>query len=136
MAKFFKLIGEGRSPAPEPYDLPYVDFSPGKNPTGYIHIGDELLLYACGGRKRVFATAHVTSEPYPSGRENYPYRVDVAYDVNVNPADGVLLDDVDGGRDLAKSVIVKGSYFGLTDEEFDQAAWLLTKAAEEVSGQA
>jgi len=123
-----KLIGMGYEPAPEPYELSYVDFSPGRDPNGHIEIGDELLLYACGGRRRVFATARVLCGPYPSGRAEFPFRVDVAYDINVNPADGVLLDDVDAGRDLMKSVMVKGSYFSLTDAEFEQASILLAEA--------
>lgn len=71
----------------------------------------------------MFATAQVMG--FPSGRPEYPYRVDVAYGVNVDPANGVLLDDVNAGRDLARSVMVKGSYFPLLDAEYDQAAELL-----------
>ncbi len=65
MGVFLKMIGSGKSPCPEPYAEPFADFSPSR-PPNKIHIGDHLILYAAGGRKRVFAIARVTSEGYAS----------------------------------------------------------------------
>jgi hypothetical protein len=126
MAVFLKLVGTKNVPAPEPYRLTYVDFSPKRNPQGKIKKGDKMLLYACGGRKCVFATATVKSKvPYDSKVKEWPYRLDIVYDIRVSQADGVSLDQVDAGRDLQARI--RGSYFALRQEEFDQAEALLAK---------
>jgi hypothetical protein len=127
MAKFLKIIGSGDVPCPEPYDRPYVDFSAHGNPARRISPGDELILYAAGGSKRIFAKATIESEVYGSGREKWPYRVDVSYQVNLLARDGVPIDLVNQNRDLAASLLSK-SYFSLTDAEFDAADTLLREA--------
>jgi hypothetical protein len=127
MARFLKVIGSGQIPCPEPYDRPYVDFSDRSNPAKRVSIGDELILYAAGGSKRIFAKATVESEVYGSGRERWPYRVDVSYQVNVLARDGVPIDEIAQARDLGVSVL-RQSYLGLTDAEFDAAETLLYAA--------
>lgn len=61
MGVFLKVIGSGRNPCLEPYERPVADFSLARRPR-QIHEGDHLILYAAGGRKRVFTIAKVTSE--------------------------------------------------------------------------
>ena len=87
MGKFLKIIGSGRNPCPEPYNLPYADFSESRNPAGKINIGDELILYAAGGRQNIFAKATVVSDAYKSDDDGWPFRVDISYQTNVLPPD-------------------------------------------------
>ena len=129
MGVFLKVIGSGINPCPEPYEKPYADFSPTRRPR-QIHEGDHLILYAAGGRKRVFATARVTSEVKASDYPEWPYRLDIEYLVNVSPPDGVHIDEVSIERDLGK-LIRRQSYIRLTQEEYDRAAALLEAAAGE-----
>lgn len=129
MGVFLKVIGSGNNPCPEPYEEPYADFSPRRRPR-QIHEGDHLILYAAGGRKRVFAVARVTSEVKVSDYPEWPYRLDIEYLVKVSPPDGVHIDEVSLERDLGK-VIRRQSYIRLTIEEYNRAATLLEEAADE-----
>lgn len=129
MAKFLKIIGSGHGPCPEPYDEPYVDFSPTRNPKGKINIGDELILYAAGGRKTVFAQATVVSDSYGGDDPGWPFRLDVVYDINVPPSAGPLIDKVSVDRDLGTSLL-RQSYIRLSDAEFENASRLLHLAEE------
>ena len=127
MGVFLKVIGSGLDPCPEPYEEPFADFSPSRRPR-QIHEGDHLILYAAGGRKRVFANARVISELKVSDYPEWPYRLDIEYIVNVNPRDGVLIDKVSIDRDLGK-LVRRQSYIRLTMEEYNRAAALLEEAA-------
>ncbi len=127
MGVFLKVIGSGLNPCPEPYEKPYADFSPSRRPR-QIHEGDYLILYAAGGRKRVFANARVTSELKASDYPEWPYRLDIEYLVNVNPRDGVPIDKVSIDRDLGK-LVRRQSYIRLTMEEYNRAAALLEETA-------
>jgi hypothetical protein len=131
MGVFLKVIGSGLSPCPEPYEEPYADFSPNRRPR-QIQKGDHLILYAAGGRKRVFAVARVTSDLKVSDYPEWPHRLDIEYLVNVSPRDGVPVDKVSTERDLSKSV-QRQSYLRLTQEEYDRAAALLKEAEERVN---
>jgi hypothetical protein len=85
-----------------------------------------MILYAVGGRKRVFAIAEVTSEVYNAGGnpdENgrWPYRVDIKYLVNMPASEGVHINEVSTPeRDLLRSV-GQQSYISLSSEEYEQA---------------
>jgi hypothetical protein len=127
MGVFLKIIGSGNDPCPEPYEKPYADFSPRRRPR-QIHEGDHLILYAAGGRKRVFAVARVTSELKVSDFPDWPHRLDIEYLVNVSPSDGVPIDAVSVERDLGK-LVRRQSYVRLTMEEYNRAAALLEEAA-------
>jgi hypothetical protein len=129
MGVFLKVIGSGINPCPEPYEEPYADFSLRRRPR-QIHEGDHLILYAAGGRKRVFAIARVTSELKASDYPEWPYRLDIEYLVNVSPPDGVPINEVSIERDLGK-LVRRQSYIRLTQEEYDRAAALLEEAAGE-----
>jgi hypothetical protein len=129
MGVFLKVIGSGVNPCPEPYEEPYVDFSPRRRPR-QIHKGDHLILYAAGGRKCVFAIAKVTSEVKASDYPEWPHRLDIEYLVNVSPRDGVLIDEVSIERGLGK-LVRRQSYISLTQEEYDRAVALLKEAAGE-----
>lgn len=83
MSAFLKLIGSTESPCLEPYSQSFVDFS--RRPH-QIKKGDHLVLYAAGGRKRVFALAEVTSDVYAADFEGrWPHRMDISYLVNLTP---------------------------------------------------
>lgn len=129
MANFLKIIGSGQDPCPEPYKELFVDFSPSRNPKGKINVGDELILYAAGGRRSVFARAKVVSDVYGGDNAEWPYRLDVVYESNVPPAEGVPIGDVSVERDLVVSVR-RQSYIRLSDAEFDEASRLLEIAGE------
>ena len=83
-------------------------------------LGDQLVLYAAGGRKCVFAIAEVISEIKASEFDDWPYRVDINYLMRLHPADGVPIDEVSSGRDLARS-IGQHTYIVLQPEEYERA---------------
>ncbi len=133
MGTFLKMIGSGEHPCPEPDEKPYVDFSRRPN---QVHPGDHLVLYACGGRKRVFALAEVTSEAYDAGDagrndgdERWPYRVDVKYLVNLPPSRGVHIDEVSTSERDLKHSLRRLSYLRLKPEEYGRAATRLRRAS-------
>jgi len=124
-AFWLKMIGTSESPCPESYTRDYADFA--RKPR-HIHPGDHMVLYAVGGSKRVFALAQVTSEIYGSGRERWPYRVDISYKVNLPVSCGVHIDEVSTPeRDLRRS-IRRASYIELRPEEYEQVATKLQEA--------
>jgi len=127
MARFLKLIGSGKDPCPEPYLEPYIDFSPTRNPRGKVNIGDKFILYAAGGRQRIFAEATVVSDSYGGENIDWPFRLDVVYSSNVPPAEGVLIDEMNVDRDLGVA-LRRQSYIRLEDSEFDRASRLLAVA--------
>jgi hypothetical protein len=130
MSAFLKLISSAENPCPEPYRKNYVDFS--RNPR-QVKPGDHLVLYAAGGRKRVFALAEVVSGVYDAGSDydgRWPYRVDVRYRVNVAASEGVHINEVSTPeRDLLRSV-GRQSYIRLNPEEYERAAGRLREVAE------
>jgi hypothetical protein len=127
MSAFLKLIGDGVNPCPEPYSWSFVDFS--RHPR-QIQTGDHLVLYAAGGRKRVFALAEVTSGVYAADYDGrWPYRMDISYLVNLPPSVGVHIDEVSTPeRDLIRS-LMRQSYIRLSPEEYERASTRLRKAA-------
>jgi len=69
------------------------NFPKQKRPSG-IHVGDRMILYACGGSRHIFADAQVTSEVYratwpptercvKNGRHASPHRMDIACTINL-----------------------------------------------------
>lgn len=127
MSPFLKLIGSAENPCPEPYSQSFVDFS--RRPR-QIRRGDHLVLYAAGGRKRVFALAEVTSEVYEGGTDRrWPHRMDISYLVNLPPSVGVPIDEISTDeRDLVRS-LMRQSYLRLSGEEYRRAALKLRRAA-------
>jgi hypothetical protein len=123
-AFWLKMIGSTENPCPEPYTRSYADFS--RRPR-HIHSGDYMILYAVGGRKRVFAIAEVTSEVYNAGgnpdeKGRWPYRVNIKYLVNMPASEGVHINQVSTPeRDLLRSV-GRQSCISLSSEEYEQAA--------------
>jgi len=130
-AYWLKMIGSTENPCPEPYTRSYADFS--RRPSR-VRAGDHMILYAVGGRMRVFAVAEVTSDVYAAtgnADENgrWPYRVDINYLVNMSAADGVHIDEVSTpGRELRRSV-GRQSYIELSQEEYELAATKLQQKA-------
>jgi len=124
---WLKLIGTSDKPAPEFYDKPYVDFSKSKRPRD-VRPGDQVVLYAAGGSKRIFALAEITSRLYDitsetkdnRDRETYPYRVDIEYIFRVPVSAGVHIDEITTPqRNLPKAI--RASYLRLKPEEFKLA---------------
>lgn len=128
---WLKMIGSTENPCPEPYERSYADFS--RRPSR-IRAGDHMILYAVGGRKRVFAITEVTSDVYqasgnPDENGRWPYRVDINYVVNMPAYNGVHIDEVSTGvRDLRRSV-GRQSYIELSPEEYERAAAKLQQKA-------
>jgi len=129
MSTWLKMIGTTGKPCPEPYTKNYVGFP--RRPR-HIHSGDHMILYAVGGRKRVFAIAEVTSEVYKAGgnageNARWPYRVDINYLVNMPASDGVHIKEVSTPeRELLRSVR-RQSYLRLRPEEYKRATTKLQK---------
>lgn len=118
-AFWLKLIGSTENPRRTPYERDYVNFP--TKPSG-ITLGDWLLLYAVGGLKRVFATAEVTSEVLASDEQRWPYRLNVRYEVNVAPVDGIHIEKLgSAGRDLLAPIRRGKSYFRITPELYQLA---------------
>ena len=124
---WLKLIGTTERPCPESYIRTHAD---SRRRMRRIRPGDWMVLYAVGAGKRVFALAEVTTAAYESGLPNWPYRVDLRYEVNLAVSDGVSLDEISTAtRDLVRPIQRGSSYIELTPEEFERAATLLRQAA-------
>src|SRR5207237_1231555 len=125
---WLKMIGMTESPLTGTYEREWVDFAKNKRPR-HIHPGDQLVLYACGGSKRVFALAKVTSEVHPANyMDRFPYRVDIEYELNLPVSHGVHINEISTiERDLARSLL-RASYLELRPEEYEQAATKLRHA--------
>ena len=125
---WLKLIGTSKEPYQGRYERPYVDFSKSKRPRA-IGPGDQIVLYATGGSKRLFALAEVTSEVYENNEyEEYPYRVNISYEVNLPVSAGIHIDDISTPRRNLPAAI-QGSYLRLKPEEFELAESKLREAA-------
>src|SRR5262245_53997787 len=88
---WLKLIGTTERPCPQPYTKPYAE---SRRRMRSIRQGDRMVLYAVGCGKRVFALAEVTSDVHPSGTPDWPYRVDLNYEVNLPVEAGVPIDSI------------------------------------------
>jgi hypothetical protein len=75
---WLKLIGTTERPCPECYESCHAD---SRRRMHRIRPGDRMVLYAVGRGKRVFALATVSRAAYDSGRADWPYRVDLSYEV-------------------------------------------------------
>jgi hypothetical protein len=132
---WLKLIGSSKNPCPEQYRKPYADFSISKRPR-HVHTGDQLVLYAAGGSKRLFALAKVTSEVYDitsetndnKDREKYPYRVNIEYIYWVPVPAGVHIDEITTPQRKNLPKAVQGSYLKLKHEEPNLAESKLREA--------
>jgi hypothetical protein len=124
---WLKLIGTTERPCPECYESCHAD---SRRRMHRIRPGDRMVLYAVGRGKRVFALATVSRAAYDSGRADWPYRVDLSYEVNLPVAAGVSIDEVStAARDLVRPIQRGASYIELTPEEFERAAARLRQAA-------
>jgi hypothetical protein len=141
MTYFVKMLGSTDMPMPndawghgtDPEDEIRFPANPAPND---VAPGDELVYYAVGGYKRVFATARVESPPElsdvhanPVIAKRWPY----AAKVSVNPS--TKLKYVSSGPELAEigpglqeQVRHGVSHFEIGRPEFDQAVQLLRKA--------
>jgi hypothetical protein len=120
---WLKPIGDTKNPWRTRYDWDHVDFA--TRPS--VRRGDQMVLYAVGGLKRVFALVEVTSHVRDSGRRRWPYRVDIRYvdNVNVLPTDGVPIDQVSSRSNLMGQIQHGSSCIALQPEEYERAATLL-----------
>jgi hypothetical protein len=144
MTYYVKLLGSTDMPMPNhPWgprnDLEdEVRFPPRPAPVE-ITPGDELVYYAVGGYKRVFATARVDAAPKLSDVHQNP---DVAkrwpYAAKVSLRPNTKLEYVSSGPELGeiapalqKKVGHGVSYFEIGRAEFDRAVHLLQRAKED-----
>ena len=124
---WLKIIGTNKEPYPVKYERPYVDFSKSKRPRA-IRPGDRLVLYAAGGSRHLFALVEVTSEMYENNEfEEYPYRVDVSYEINLPIIRGIHIDNISTSQRNLRNA-VQGSYLRLKPEEFELAVSKLRRA--------
>jgi len=126
---WLKLIGWSKDTCAEnyAYDKEFVDFSKHRRPND-VHPGDQLVLYAAGGSKHLFALARVTSEVYENHEyKDHPYRVNVSYDVKLPVSAGVHIDEITTPKRNLLGAI-QGSYLRLKPEEFELATSKLQKA--------
>ena len=118
-AFWLKPIGDSKNPWRTTYDRDHVDFAtrPGVRP------GDQMVLYAVGGLKRVFALVEVTTDVGDSGQTRWPYRVGIRHvdDVNVRPSEGVPIDKI-SSRNLVGQIQHGSSCIALRPEEYERAA--------------
>jgi hypothetical protein len=138
---YVKMLGSTDLPMPnEPWGTrgdiaDEVRFPPKPAPTD-VSAGDELVYYAVGGYKRVFATARIEEPPQlsdvhpnPVVAKRWPY----AARVSVRPStklryvsSGPMLEEVGAG--LQGKVGHGVSHFEIGRPEFERAVQLLTKA--------
>ncbi len=128
MSKYWlKLIGTSERHCPDIYDDLYVE-SRGRMRMHQIRPGDRMILYAVGRDKRVFALAEVTSKVYDSGNPEWPYKVNIKYEVNLPVDEGVHIDEISTPiRDLRRSLRQR-AYIKLLPEEYKQAEIKLREA--------
>lgn len=133
---WLKMIGTAEMACPDPYVLKFAAYTKKRKPS--VRPGDKLILYAVGGFKTIFAMATVTSPVGPSLAEWWPgqpdllerfaHCVQIEYEVNLRPPDGVDI----GAANLEGHL--PGIQFGhthlsLSEEEFVYAAAKLREKA-------
>jgi hypothetical protein len=133
---WLKLIGTGKDPCEENYAFKkeFADFSISKRPND-VHPGDQLVLYAAGGSRYLFALAEVISEVrdvLPGGYEGkdyktYPYRVDIKYIFRVPVSAGIHINEITTPKRNLPGAI-RRSYIKLKPEEFESAVSKLQRA--------
>lgn len=118
-ALWLKPIGDSKNPWRTPYERDHVDFA--TRPA--VRRGDQMVLYAIGGLKRVFALVEVTTDVGESGRTRWRYRVGIRYvdDVNLRPSAGVPIDKI-SSRKLIGQIQHGSSCIALRPEEYERAA--------------
>jgi len=141
---FVKMLGSTDMPMPNDAwgtrgDIEeQVRFAPQPKPTDVVP-GDELVYYAVGGYKRVFAKARVEStpelnsfHPNPAIAKRWPYASKIA----VRPS--TKLKYVSSGPELSaispglQSKVAKGvGYFEISRDDFERAVQLLQRAKSE-----
>jgi hypothetical protein len=144
MAYYVKLLGSSDMPMPNHPWGPSRDpgegvrFPAQPKPTE-IAVGDELVYYAVGGYKRIYATARVESKavindvhPNPVIAKRWPYEAKVSLRPSTKleyVSSGPELNDVSPG--LQARVQHGVSHFEIGRPEFDRAVQLLQRAQAE-----
>ena len=116
---WLKLVGTTEEPLSGAYGKKHVGFP--RRPQK-VRPGDQMVLYAVGGTKHVFALAEVTSNVYEGGEyKRFPFLVKIRYILNLPISAGVHIDDISTSkRDLKRSI--RRSYIRLSREEYEKAA--------------
>jgi hypothetical protein len=140
---FVKMLGASDMPlANEPWSEREINeevrFLPKPPPTD-VSRGDELLYYAVGGSKRIFAAAYVEEAPAlnhlhknPVIGERYPYASPVTVPEATKlqyVSSGPELSAVGGG--LQSQIRGGVSHFEIGKREFDRALVLLRRAKDD-----
>ena len=143
MTYFVKMIGASDMPlSNEPWSEREINVEvrfPKRPVPKDVGPGDELVYYAVGGYKRVFATVRVEETPKPNDNhtnrviaERYPYAARVAVRPSTKLAyvsSGPELNEITPGL---QSNVRKGvSHFEIGRTEFDRAVSLLQKSKAE-----
>lgn len=132
---WLKTIGHGDKPPVPDWRHPWVHF---KRMPKRVRVGDELVLYSAGRRKRgdarpVFALATIESPVRENERRaTHPhedrYLCDVSYTVNLAPAQGIPLESLNGERRDLRRSIGRRSYIELREDEARRAREMLRGA--------
>ncbi|MBI2807846.1 MAG: hypothetical protein HYX68_22925 [Planctomycetes bacterium] len=135
-ANWLKMIGTAEMPCPDPYVLKVVAYTRTRKPS--VRPGDKLILYAVGGFKTIFAVATVTSHVgrsrpewwpgQPDLLERFPYCVEIEYEVNLRPPDGVDIGAANLEGHLP-AIRFGNTHLSLSEEEFVYAAAKLREKA-------
>jgi hypothetical protein len=138
---FVKMLGSTDMPMPNHAwtrrsEIDHEVRFPAKPPPKDVAPGDELVYYAVGGYKRVFATARVETvpelndiHPNPVVAKRWPYAAEVSLDPSTKlqyVSSGPALSAI--GRDLQEQVRHGVSHFEIGRPEFERAIQLLRQA--------
>ena len=130
MTKFWlKLIGSAEKPCPEEYQCSHADLA--RRPRR-IQEGDEMIFYAAGGSKRVFAQVRVASRYYERDDDRWPYRINVECLIRLPVSCGADIEKIDATGRLRRA-IPRATYFELSEEEYDRAIVALQEARTRIS---
>ena len=122
MAYWLKLIGTTENPVTA-YTEDYADSSVRKD--DWIRIGDKIILYATA-HQVVFASADVVSEPYDSGRAQWPARVDIRYRKGPLPIlNGVHVSQIADDNHKLLLDVQHQSFISISEDEFIRAESVL-----------
>ncbi len=121
MNYWLKLIGTLEDPVTE-YSEDYIDYS--VHHDEWIVYGDKIILYATG-QKIIFASANVVSEPYASGQQQWPVRVNIDYRHAIPIDPGIeVMQIADSGHNLLLEVQHR-SFIPISEDEFNRGDNLL-----------
>lgn len=124
MQAWLKLIGSTDNPV-NGWNEEYIGFRKSQKPG--IRMGDQVLLYAPGGSRRIFALAVAVGDPEPDPDYSLHvngsclWRLRVRYLINLPVDSGIFIEEANAGTcNLAHSVRQQ-SHIRLSSDEYELA---------------